>query len=138
MASKKEQVGLEELTWDAENGELVYRPSEEMENERKRMTNPEAIADRDELREMITVVALTKNDIVALTKNETRYARGQWILAVHPKLNAVGVHSLRDFARSVMVLNKKLKDGGHAPIDEETLEQMFDVACDMLFGEVKK
>ena len=100
MASKKETVGLEELTWDEENGELVYRPTEATENERKRMNTKDAIADRDELRAMIQTVALPRN--------ETRYARGQWILAVHPKLNAVGVHSLRDFARSVMVLNKKL------------------------------
>ena len=59
-----------------------------------------------------------------------------WVSAVLAKFSDVGVFSLRDFLRSVVVINRKLVLVGHRRLHVATLEVMLAELDEMVFGPV--
>jgi hypothetical protein len=75
-------------------------------------------------------------EVVAATRDESSGAQATWVVAVESKMNLVGVVSLKDYVRSVMVMNEKLVRAERKQMHVTTLQQMFKESCDMLFGPV--
>ena len=75
-------------------------------------------------------------EVVADTRDESRGAQAAWVTAVESKMSLVGVVSLKDYVRSVMVVNDKLVRAKQKPMHVTTLQQMFNESRDMLFGPV--
>ena len=75
-------------------------------------------------------------ETVAATRDESSGAQATWVTAVESKMNLVGMVSLKDYVRSVMVVQEKLARGQRKQMHVTTLQQMFDESCDMLFGPV--
>ena len=73
-------------------------------------------------------------ETVAMGMEITPAERGLWIVGIRPKLNEVGVYSLKDFVRSVLIVNHKLAARRYPQIQATTLEHMFNVACDLVFA----
>ena len=92
------------------------------------MDATQIIEDRNNLRLLLQTVIAKRNDDAG--------AQESWVALWEQRLNAVGVMSVKDYVRSVMVLNKKSVDAGYREMDEFIKETVFNEACDMLFGPV--
>jgi hypothetical protein len=57
-----------------------------------------------------------------------------WVGGAEAKLRLVGVGSVVDFMRSVLLLNRKLVAAGESPFCGDVLQAMMTESCDMVFG----
>ena len=56
-----------------------------------------------------------------------------WVQVVFANLGEMGVHTLRDFTASVLIINDKLGDSGHRCLEPKTLNMMMAEVCEMMF-----
>jgi hypothetical protein len=73
-------------------------------------------------------------DMVAFKKNMIGTVADAWVEAVRSKFADVGVLSLRDFVRYVLMINRMLRNADHSVMHQTTLNMMLREVCDMLFG----
>jgi hypothetical protein len=59
---------------------------------------------------------------------------GAWVEAVSDKLQDIGIESLRDFVTDVLVVNQRLKIGGHKQLHNTTKKLIWAEICEILFG----
>ena len=57
-----------------------------------------------------------------------------WVDAVRSKFADIGVLSLRDFVRDVLVINRRLRTAGHSALHQTTLNILLGETCEMLFA----
>jgi hypothetical protein len=72
--------------------------------------------------------------MVAFKKNVIGPVADAWVEAVRSKFADVGVESLRDFVRCVLMINRRLRNADHSVVHQTTLNMMLREVCDMLFG----
>ena len=73
-------------------------------------------------------------DVVAQKRGMSRDANDAWVGAVAAKLEDIGVRTLRDFVRSAVVVNQRLKRRGHRELHETTLLLLLEEICLMVMG----
>jgi hypothetical protein len=73
-------------------------------------------------------------EMVAARRGLNGVEGAEWGEAVRAKLEDVGVHTLRDFLRTALTLNRTLAGSGHRPMHHTTLNMMLMEICDMVFG----
>jgi hypothetical protein len=87
--------------------------------------------DLEELFDRRTLGALL--EMVAFKLGHEGFSGEAWIETVLANLKDVGVDTVRGFVESVLVVNRRLADGGHPPLYELTIQAMLEEACDMVF-----
>ena len=71
---------------------------------------------------------------VAYKARKTPTEAEAWVEAVRAKLEDIGIESVRDFVTEVLVINHRLKIGGHRQLHHTTKKMMWDEICEILFG----
>ena len=56
-----------------------------------------------------------------------------WVKAVQSKLEDIGVESVQDFVTDILVVNGRLKIGGHCQLHRTTLKMMWSEVCQIIF-----
>jgi hypothetical protein len=96
-------------------------------------------AERETVTEAVVMVT-TRVDIrvivtiVADKRGLEASAREGWIAGVTDNLQDVGVGSVIDLIKNVLVLNTRLVDGGHRRLHDITLQALMEEACEIMFG----
>jgi hypothetical protein len=73
-------------------------------------------------------------EMVAFKKRMIGPVGDAWVEAARSKFADVGVLSLHDFVRHVLMINRKLRNAGHTVLHQTTLNMMLREVCKMLFG----
>jgi hypothetical protein len=73
-------------------------------------------------------------EMVAFKKKMVDAAGDAWVEAVRSKFADIGVVTLRDFVRDILVINRRLHNAGHIMLHQTTLNLMLKEVSDMVFG----
>ena len=73
-------------------------------------------------------------EMVAFKKKMLDAAGDAWVEAVRSKFADIGVVTLHDFIRNVLMINRQLHNAGHNMLHQTTLNLMLKEVSDMVFG----
>jgi hypothetical protein len=73
-------------------------------------------------------------EMVAFKKKMLGAEGDAWVEAVRSKFENIGVVTLRDFVRDVLVINRRLHNAGNSMLHQTTVSMMLREVCDMIFG----